>query len=312
MKTKISLLICAASLLPIMASGDVLVLKNGKVLEGTVLQRTSNEVLFQLDYGTLRFPNSTIRKITSNPDGKAAGQPSTAFQATNYLPSWSQVIATLAKQRWATELKQIPATVIDNGNLKNVPYMSFQCGHAYEMNIYGDPDHPAGVEIGVTKHLLNDKSAKSNSIEFIASLLSQTSDRQLLRNLNPRKDALVKSGWTYEITPPSDPDAYGGWWVSVYSLNLLDKARASESDLRAITEFVASPPTRYTSAESKPTETSDIASTSWTSNDRSYATSSRSSYSTSSDGGGGTVYVRGYYRKDGTYVRSHTRRAPRR
>ncbi|AZB22725.1 hypothetical protein EG338_12030 [Kaistella haifensis] len=27
---------------------------------------------------------------------------------------------------------------------------------------------------------------------------------------------------------------------------------------------------------------------------------------------GGPVYVRGYYRKDGTYVRSHTRRAPRR
>lgn len=27
---------------------------------------------------------------------------------------------------------------------------------------------------------------------------------------------------------------------------------------------------------------------------------------------GGPVYVKGYYRKDGTYVRPHTRRAPRR
>lgn len=27
---------------------------------------------------------------------------------------------------------------------------------------------------------------------------------------------------------------------------------------------------------------------------------------------GGTVHVKGYFRKDGTYVRPHTRRAPRR
>lgn len=31
-----------------------------------------------------------------------------------------------------------------------------------------------------------------------------------------------------------------------------------------------------------------------------------------STGGSGTVHVRGYYRRDGTYVRPHTRRAPRR
>jgi hypothetical protein len=34
--------------------------------------------------------------------------------------------------------------------------------------------------------------------------------------------------------------------------------------------------------------------------------------STPSYSGGGTVHVRGYYRKDGTYVRPHTRRSPRR
>lgn len=32
----------------------------------------------------------------------------------------------------------------------------------------------------------------------------------------------------------------------------------------------------------------------------------------SGSAGGGTVQVKGYYRKDGTYVRPHTRRAPRR
>lgn len=36
------------------------------------------------------------------------------------------------------------------------------------------------------------------------------------------------------------------------------------------------------------------------------------SYSPGSSSSGGTVSVRGYYRKDGTYVRPHTRSAPRR
>jgi len=39
---------------------------------------------------------------------------------------------------------------------------------------------------------------------------------------------------------------------------------------------------------------------------------SRSSYSTSRGSSGGTVSVRGYYRKNGAYVRPHTRSAPRR
>jgi endonuclease YncB( thermonuclease family) len=40
--------------------------------------------------------------------------------------------------------------------------------------------------------------------------------------------------------------------------------------------------------------------------------SATTSTDTSPTNSGGTVHVKGYYRKDGTYVRPHTRRAPRR
>jgi hypothetical protein len=80
------------------------------------------------------------------------------------------------------------------------------------------------------------------------------------------------------------------------------------ADLSRSAEF-ASPapaPVRNTPVESNLPKTPDISLTSWTSNES-------SSVSRSTDaGGGGTVYVRGYYRKDGAYVRSHTRSAPRR
>ena len=44
----------------------------------------------------------------------------------------------------------------------------------------------------------------------------------------------------------------------------------------------------------------------------SYSSSSYSGSSGYSGTGGGSVYVRGYYRKDGTYVRPHTRSRPTR
>ena len=45
-----------------------------------------------------------------------------------------------------------------------------------------------------------------------------------------------------------------------------------------------------------------------TNSSSSYSNSSAKSYSTSSKSSGGSVSVKGYYRKDGTYVRPHTRR----
>ncbi|MCT3704275.1 hypothetical protein HZQ89_17910 [Elizabethkingia anophelis] len=51
----------------------------------------------------------------------------------------------------------------------------------------------------------------------------------------------------------------------------------------------------------------------YTSIDSRYPYSSDSYYTpSSSSSSGGSVHVRGYYRKDGTYVSPHTRRSPRR
>lgn len=48
-------------------------------------------------------------------------------------------------------------------------------------------------------------------------------------------------------------------------------------------------------------------------NTNSYSTSNYNSYTpTPSTSNGGSVSIKGYYRKDGTYVKPHTRRAPSR
>ena len=79
------------------------------------------------------------------------------------------MLVTLAIQPWATDFRQIPATVIDNGVLRNVPYKSYNAAKDYEVNLYGDPQSPAGLEIGVRGDLLNDDNAKKSCIGFICA-----------------------------------------------------------------------------------------------------------------------------------------------
>ena len=124
--------------------------------------------------------------------------------------------------------------MIDKGVLKNVPYISFRCGDDYECNVYGDPDHPACVEIGVYRNLLNDPVAKTNCVSFMAELLTNSSDKNAVTLLDENYKMIKHPEVTFELTLPKDDDSYGGWWISVYSQSLLDAARASDSEMKNI------------------------------------------------------------------------------
>ena len=210
------------------------------------------------------------------------------------------IIVTAAIQSWASEFREIPATVIDNGVLRNVPYKSYRAGHDYEINIYGDPATPAAIEIGIRGGLLENENAKRNCITFICSLLREPADREAVHGLSLEKGKNIHDGLTFEVTPSSEPDAYGGWWVSVYNEDALNSVRASDKEMESIT-------VERSSLESeKRAATSPESWDDWSSPDLRYARAPKSG------GTGGSVYVRGYYRKNGTYVQSHTRSARRR
>jgi hypothetical protein len=156
------------------------------------------------------------------------------------FPNSSKIRFILQEQPWIHGLKQIPSTVIDKGVLKYVPYTSFQSGD-YELNIYGDPDHPAGVEIGMYRTLLDNETAKQQCIDFLSKLLPEQAQRKALQNLSIKKDSATSGTMTVEITPPTDDDAYGGWWVSAYYVTALDYFRASPTELTNITVDKSNP-----------------------------------------------------------------------
>lgn len=226
--------------------------------------------------------------------------------APTHVPSGRFVNATACADRlrahpWGASAIPIPATVISVGVMQRVPYVSTKAGD-YEMNVYGDPAAPAGVEIGIYRTLLSSDEAKANCIAFMQEVLVRGSDDTVVGRLNLKEDRTSNDGLSFEVTPATAPDAYGGWWVSVFDRDDLEKARASEPEIAAITEPKAAPKV-WTNADIEYSRPSS-----------SYASSSYSSPSSSGGGGSGgdTVYVKGYYRSNGTYVHPYTRSAPHR
>ena len=205
----------------------------------------------------------------------------------NRLPDAQKCLDVAAHQAWAGGLQQIPATVIDKGDMRHVPYQSFRAGD-YEVNIYGDPDHPVGLEIGIYKGLLRSQTAKAQCVAFMVSLLPDAGDRCVLKSLKLTQDVQKRGGLTFEVTPETAEDAYDGWWISVYDTEGLNKSRATPQEIAAIT------------VEKKAPEKSPAgAGASWSQQDISSARP-----------GGARVYVHAYTKKDGTYVAAHTRAAP--
>jgi hypothetical protein len=217
------------------------------------------------------------------------------------LPSRGRCRQAAASRPWAKDFKQIPSTVIDKGVLRDIPYLSYRAGN-YELNVYGDPAAPACFEIGIHKELLTSAAARKNCLDLIASLLDDPADRALLASLKPEIDKKVRNGITFEITPPTAEDAYGGWWVSVYNEPLLDKSRATPDELAAITTKRADVPRAAAAPDPKTPYAVDSSTQGrWASDDLSSART-RTDVPEEKQ----AVYAPAFSKKDGKYVPDRT------
>lgn len=202
---------------------------------------------------------------------------------TARFPSENAVLQAIKEAGYTEAPRQIPATVIDVGTLRFVPYVSYRIGENREVNIYGDLQSPASVEIGLYKELRENAEEKAKCLALMRKLFPQVD----LTSLRMTGGKSMKAGSVAEITPAGSPDAYGGWWVSVYNLDLLHKARGTSASVSEVT----------VTATGSLTGTSE-----WSAADLTYARPSSTGPTAS-----GRVYVRSYTRQDGTYVRSHSR-----
>jgi hypothetical protein len=212
---------------------DVLVLQSGAVITGNILQQDASGVLFKMEYGTYRYPLTMLREVRK----EAATAPHVSNNG-KVIPDWAQIVSLLANNGWATEIKQVPATVINYGKYNNVPYVSFRCtSSGYEINIFGDLNNPAAVEIGAMNYLKDDNQAKTNCVNFVCSVLANAADRKMVRALSwNQKDVQQNGSMSFETLMPGEWGSYGGWWVMAFDRTALANAAATQTELLTLTQ----------------------------------------------------------------------------
>ncbi len=292
-------------------AADVVALKSCQELKGNIVSETEHVVVLKQGENVQRLLRNDIAFIRRGNEG-APGAAPVQTSLDRRLLGFEQLIETALKHPWAKDLHQVPATVIDKGVLRNVPYLSYRAAQ-FEINIYGDPDHPAGMEVGV----YGGKVASKREIrDVMTEFLLHAEDKEVVRQLSLAQDKREREGMTFEVTPPTAADSYGGWWISFYDACAFERARASENELKEISEEASEHETVAAHAAEKssavthpakqasapaPTSVHQGGEVGW-SGSRGLSTSSHRSSS-----GSKRVYVRGYFKKNGTYVRSHSR-----
>jgi hypothetical protein len=206
---------------------DSIVLKDGTVVRGLILRNTRDSVLMQQKLKEAEYPKSSIVRINDNADTNALY---TDLNRKGELPSWRVIANDLRTHDAIKSLVEIPATVIDVGDFKNVPYKSFRVNNDIELNIYGDPENPAGVELGIYGPRSGKMRLRKILRGYLAGFLTTREEIGALYSLNLDKGITRAGDLTLEITPKDAPDAYGAWWVSLYNRKDLERVRLSDAE----------------------------------------------------------------------------------
>ena len=212
-------------------SPDTLHLLDGKVVHGLIIKNSSDSVLIQQENGELDIPKSKIVRIIDNADRNVLY---TGMNRKGQLPSWRVIANDLRTHDAVKSLVEIPATVIEVADFRNVPYKSFRVNEEVELNIYGDPENPAGVELGIYGPRSADKKLRKLLRAYLAGFLTTREEIAALYSLGLRKGKTQVGNIVIEITPANAFDAYGAWWVSLYNPTALDQVRLSDAEYKRL------------------------------------------------------------------------------
>jgi hypothetical protein len=211
---------------------DQVRLNDGTELRGLILLNTRDTVVIQTENGESRVPKEYIRRIDDAPNGEAIFAD---ILDKDELPSWRSIVHDLRTHDSVRLFEQIPPTRIDNGLLRNIPYLSFRVNDKWEMNVYGNPDRPVAVEFGIYGSAGSDKSSIRTFREFIAGHLHAKEQIAALYRLGPQNRQMRAGQLAFRFIRPDDPDGYGGSWIVVYRPDKIEGARLSDKKYAAIT-----------------------------------------------------------------------------
>jgi len=211
---------------------DTLEMLDGTKIRGLIVKNSAQSVVIQTKDAEKDIPKSEIRRIH---DEMHADVVFSGIMAPGHLPSWRAMVYDLRNHDAIHKLQQIPATTVETGFLKNVPYLSFRINEQSEFNVYGDPDDPVAIEFGM--YGKQRKIGKYHRIarEFLAGHLQSKEQIAALYSLSFAGDEKKVGSLALKITPPEKADAYGGWWISLFNPSRIAAARVSDEKYAQIT-----------------------------------------------------------------------------
>jgi hypothetical protein len=213
-------------------SPDQVRLNDGTELRGLILQNTPDMVVLETRQGEARLPKEYIRRIDDAPNGEAIFSD---IVDKDGLPSWRSVVHDLRTHDSIRIFEQIPPTAIDQGLLRNIPYLSFRANKRVEFNVYGNPGNPVALEFGIYGDRSPNSRTRQVFREFIAGHLGDRSQIRALYSLAPHNRELRAGKLAFRLLLPDDPDGYGATWIVVYRPDALAHARLSDKAYAALT-----------------------------------------------------------------------------
>jgi hypothetical protein len=211
---------------------DRLEMNDGSTMRGLILKNTAKSVLFQTPTKEVLVPKDQIRRIHDEIDGEIVFD---EIAGKGRLPSWRAMVTDLRNHDDIRSLQQIPATTIESGLFKNIPYLSFRLNEQSEFNVYGDPHNPVAIEFGMYGRQRNNPRYRQMVREFLAGHLHTREEIATLYDLRLTGDERRAGHLAFKVTPPVAADAYGGWWISVFDPKRMDQARVRDAQYAAVT-----------------------------------------------------------------------------
>jgi hypothetical protein len=207
-------------------SPDTVVLTDGTELHGLIIKNNATEVVLQERMGEQIIPKSHIRRIEDQGNAQVYFAD---IVDVNKLPPWRMIVQDLRTDDNIKTFEQIPPTTMLHGGLHNIPYLSFRINKHVEMNVYGNPEDPVCLEFGIYEKGEKITQFKKLIREYLAGTLESRAEIAALYALKESGDERKVGKLCFRISPPTSPDAYGGWWISVYDPDRLEKARISDA-----------------------------------------------------------------------------------
>lgn len=211
---------------------DEIQLKDGKRVRGLIVQNTADSVTIQERHGETVYPKSGIVRIIDEQD---IGTEFTDIHRRGSLPPWRVLVNDLRTQDGIKSMVEIPAVRIDAGVFRNVPYRSFRMNRNVELNIYGDPESPAGIEMGIYGRQKNSERLRQIIRSYLAGYLTSRDEIGKLYSIGLESGVARSGNLTMEVTPPDGEDAFGAWWLSLFNEKELDRIRLSDADYDQLT-----------------------------------------------------------------------------